>query len=52
MIPDVPRRPASGNVHEQIADIYRNLAAMRDYIEYQLNVIEDRLNDLEEENGK
>lgn len=47
MIPDVPRVPSDPALRGQVLDLYRVLAAMRDYIEYQFNVIEDRFRDLE-----
>ena len=51
MIPDVPRTPSDPALRGQVLELYRVLAAMRDYIEYQFNVIEDRFRELEDVGG-
>ena len=47
MIPDVPRVPSDSDLRSQMLEAYRTVAILRDNVEYQLGVLEDRLAQLQ-----
>lgn len=49
MIPNVPRIPQGENFRADIAEIYRQVAMMRDNLEQILNKMNERLDKLEQE---